>query len=70
MYDNKTGEVVLLDYPRYDELDDVHKDYRKEMKDYYTKKYTAQTNINKNYQAEFYEKWVGALDSTGKISVD
>lgn len=68
MYDNKTGEVVLLDYPRYDELDSVHADYLKEMEDYYTKKYTAPTNLNKSYQDDFYNLWVNKIDSTGSIS--
>lgn len=70
MYDNKTGEVVLLDYPRYDELDDVHRDYLKDMEDYYTKKYTAPTNLNKSYQDDFYREWVNKIDSTGAISSD
>ncbi len=67
MYDNKTGEVVLLDYPRYTELDDVHKDYCEDREKELTKKYTADTNLNKNAQDDFYRLWVEEIDADGNL---
>lgn len=58
MYDNSTGDVTLLDYPKYSELDDRHKDYRKAMEEHYTKKYGGKDNeYNKNGREMFQEAW-------------
>ena len=39
MYDNKTGDVVLLDYPKFNELDSSNKEHLAEMEKFYTDKY-------------------------------
>lgn len=35
MYDNATEDVVLLDYPKFNELDSRNQDHLREMEDYY-----------------------------------
>ena len=39
MYDNATEDVVLLDYPKFNELDSRNQDHLREMEDYYYAKY-------------------------------
>lgn len=39
MYDNKAGEVVLLDYPKFSELDERNAEHCEDMEDYYYAKY-------------------------------
>ncbi len=39
MYDNKSSDVTLLDYPKYSELDERNEDHCDEMEEYYYAKY-------------------------------
>lgn len=42
MYDDGTGLVTLLDYPRYDQIDNVYKEHNKAMESYYYELYKAE----------------------------
>lgn len=43
MYDNKAGDVTLLDYPKYSELDERNLDHLEEMEEFYYAKYGGVT---------------------------
>ena len=57
MYDNKTENVTLLDYPRYNDLDELHADYCKDMEDYYYWKYGGRTG-----------EWTEIEDNDGNVT--
>ena len=68
MYDNATEDVVLLDYPKFNELDSRNQDHLREMEDYYYAKYggiqgtytTDPVTSNQKYEEN------GAYDSDRK----
>lgn len=62
MYDNNTGDVTLLDYPKYNELDNRNKDYCKAMEEYYTKKYGSEQSAYDSHREEFAKAWTEASD--------
>lgn len=53
MYDNSTQDVTLLDYPRYDRLDEDHREHNEAMEDYYYELYkdASYDNLRANFQA-------------------
>lgn len=55
MYDNDAEEVVLLNYPKFDRLDENNVAYRKSMETYYTQIYgsTAYDEARKNFVTAF-----------------
>lgn len=55
MYDNDAEEVVLLNYPKFDRLDDNNVAYRNNMKNYYTDLYSGgeYDGNRQNFVAEF-----------------
>lgn len=55
MYDNATNEVVLLDYPKYKELDDRNASHNKQMEDTWTKKCAGGSYDND--RNAFYDQW-------------
>lgn len=68
MYDNKTGEVVLLDYPKYNDLDDLNAEHCRDMEKMYYENTQSSTSYD-NDRNEFYRKWMEkADDTTGVVS--
>ena len=67
MYDNTTEEVVLLDYPKYNELDTRNADHNRAMEKYYYESTQASSSYN-NDRDSFYAEWVSKIDSSGNIS--
>lgn len=60
MYDNKSGEVTLLDYPKYNELDERNADYCAAMEKYYTEKYGSSQTAYDGYRIDFTKQWAAA----------
>ncbi|MDO4514702.1 MAG: leucine-rich repeat protein, partial [Lachnospiraceae bacterium] len=56
MYDqNQNGEITLIDYPKYIELDTVHQDHNKKMEKYYYDTY--KDSDYDRYREQFLEEW-------------
>lgn len=66
MYDNKSGEVTLLDYPKYNELDIRQSKHCEDMEEYYYKKYGGDQEAYSPERKAFTKLWI---DSNGVPSV-
>lgn len=69
MYDNKTGEVVLLDYPKYNDLDDLNAEHCRDMEKMYYENTRSSTSYE-NDRNEFYTKWANKVTGTGISDAD
>lgn len=76
MYDNKSGEVVLLDYPKYKELDDRNAQYIADKENEYYDRCGSDSRYD-NDRNSFYQAWVdayladpsGTLPNSGQIAL-
>ena len=67
MYDkNQDGEVTLIDYPKYDKLDEDHADHNTEMEQYYYKIYGD--SDSDPYRKSFAQKCIDAFNADGTLT--
>lgn len=58
MYDqNQNGEITLIDYPKYAELDKVHEEHNDKMEEYYTQIFGSSVSEYDSYRERFLELW-------------
>lgn len=69
MYDNKTENVTLLDYPKYNELDDRNAEYCDDMELFYTTKYGSGQSIYDGYRNDFAKAWVEAASDADRTAL-
>lgn len=62
MYDDGTGLVTLLDYPRYDQIDAVYSEHNKEMELYYYELYKADEYVGQ--RTAFRDVWQKVQNGT------
>ena len=67
MYDkNQDGEVTLIDYPKYDKLDEDHADHNTEMEQYYYKIY-GDSDYD-TYRQRFAQKCIDAFNADSTLT--
>ena len=62
MYDNKTDNVTLLDYPKYNEIDERNSAYCRAMETAYYNKYGSAQKGYDSYREEFTKLYLNYLD--------
>ncbi|SDA40762.1 Leucine rich repeat-containing protein [Lachnospiraceae bacterium G11] len=64
IYDNNSGEVTLVDYPKFNDLDTTYEPYCREMEQYFYNLYSA--DEYNSYREQFDALWEAATDDAAR----